>query len=421
MSEARLRALERALADLRLRTPTPGLGNPGTSTAFGASFTRPLQVGFPAKLTSVYSSATGYNWAIRVLSNASAVIVDPTIPLTGTNAVEIGGRTDLAVGTLVWMELSPDGLGYVFVVGGGGAVDCAAIAGMATTDCLQLSVVAVSGACSGVDPDQLVPLVWDAVDLRWESSYDFTVTGSGAPGGPVVFWRADGRERLSIDGVELYARGCDEGGLVFVGAGAVLCGGVSEACADYFIVKVECHCCPATGFTGPGWYCVKASGVDCNTGNVVCVEYTTDIPCSGVTLCSGPHATQAACEAVCIGGGGGGSGGTAVCCGRDLAATLYASLSGGEGSMTLTWDAGNSRWAGSKALSCGETLYLRFSTCGVMTFSCNGTLFAPCARDFTPIACGPPYSDGVFTCNMDDAGAGCVAGSCGSITATVTE
>lgn len=59
-------------------------------------------------------------------------------------------------------------------------------------------------------------------------------------------------------------------------------------------------------------------------------------------------------------GGGGGDGGYYDPCSRNLSATLYASLSGGEGTATLTWD-GSTYWTGSKVLGCGSTLYFRVS------------------------------------------------------------
>ena len=114
-------------------------------------------------------------------------------------------------------------------------------------------------------------------------------------------------------------------------------------------------------------------------------------------------------------------GGNAFCCSRTLNDPLYASLSGGEGSMTMPWN-GSNYWQGSKALTCGETLHLRYSgaTC-LLEYSCNGSAWITAGRDGTPLVCGPPFSDGIWSCNMDNTMVGCVAGSCGTITATITE
>lgn len=115
----RIRDLERQVSDLIRRTPTAGLGNPLVSTAFGSSFNRPYQVGFPAKLTSVYDATTGYAWSMRIMNPAAATVIDPGTPLTGDSAVDINNRIDLPIGTLVWMELDPAAGGYFFTVAAG--------------------------------------------------------------------------------------------------------------------------------------------------------------------------------------------------------------------------------------------------------------------------------------------------------------
>jgi hypothetical protein len=113
----------------------------------------------------------------------------------------------------------------------------------------------------------------------------------------------------------------------------------------------------------------------------------------------------------------GGTGGTASCCGRALSSTLYATLDGGNGTITLNWD--GTYWSGSKALTCGETLYLRYSTgCG-LDYSCNGTVYAPVPAVNPTIDCGPPFTHkATFACDMNSVALGCVAGSCGTVNVT---
>lgn len=111
------------------------------------------------------------------------------------------------------------------------------------------------------------------------------------------------------------------------------------------------------------------------------------------------------------GGGGGATGGYVNSCSRNLNSTLYASLSSGDGTMSLAWD-GSTYWAGSKVLGCGRTLYLRVSAPGGTEFvewSCNGTDWTgsnPAVSDCAPwqppdlvllladtgIGCGAPCS-----------------------------
>mgnify|MGYP000853191243 FL=1 len=110
--ERRVADLERELQSLRAWTRSGA----GSSTYGGATTTRPLQVGFPAKITSTYSAATGYNWSMRLLTPGTATTVDPTSTVSGNGAVEVSGRTDIASGTKVWMEPDPNGRGFLFTV-----------------------------------------------------------------------------------------------------------------------------------------------------------------------------------------------------------------------------------------------------------------------------------------------------------------
>lgn len=107
---------ERRLAELERRVLALSntiRSSPGASTAGGAEFIRAPQMGFPAKLTSVYNATTGYNWEMRTLTSSGGV-QDAGLPLTGTRAWEVAGRTDLASGSYVWLEPAPTGQGYLF-------------------------------------------------------------------------------------------------------------------------------------------------------------------------------------------------------------------------------------------------------------------------------------------------------------------
>jgi len=121
-------------------------------------------------------------------------------------------------------------------------------------------------------------------------------------------------------------------------------------------------------------------------------------------------------------GSGSGSGGTGEfgCCPGESAATLTATISGGEGSTTLSWD-GSAYWQGSKALTCGSTLHLRYSaaTCA-MGYCCDGVSWLPCPASIGTPTCAPFDDPRTFTCDMMDTLGGCPdGGACGSFTVTV--
>lgn len=109
--ERKVAALERELMLLR-QMVTSG---PGATTQYGASYVRPYQVGFPAKLTSSYDATNGYTWSRRILT-ATGPIQDEGNPLTGTHAWDAGGRTDLTSGQVVWMEPHAAAQGYIFTI-----------------------------------------------------------------------------------------------------------------------------------------------------------------------------------------------------------------------------------------------------------------------------------------------------------------
>lgn len=111
--------------------------------------------------------------------------------------------------------------------------------------------------------------------------------------------------------------------------------------------------------------------------------------------------------------GGGGIGGDLICCPGEYPYILTATLDGGHGTVALTWD--GVYWSGSKALSCGETLYLRYLTSCDLTYSCDGVLFNPAAPSIGFITCVPFLDSRNFVCDMDDPNAGCGEGSCGVV------
>lgn len=118
------------------------------------------------------------------------------------------------------------------------------------------------------------------------------------------------------------------------------------------------------------------------------------------------------------GGSGGGGGATAscatgTCSGRTLNSVLYATLTT-YGTIPLTWT--GTYWQGSSALSCGETLYLRYSTACLLEFSCNGISWASGSTVGVSYSCtGNVFlATGNWTVNMDNFVVGCTPGGCPS-------
>lgn len=267
-------------------------------------------------------------------------------------AYEITGREDVPPDTKVLAHISASGKFWIFKYEGEGTAGggCAAInAGMDTDDCLYVTVLSASGLCSTIDTTQVSVLVWDAGDSRWESTYDFDTTGSGTDG-PVHFGFTNGVPWMTIDGVYGTPMGCDDGGLLFSFGGAVLCaGGTETLCENYFVVKVECSCCPIDGWEGPGWYCVVAAGDTCGVDQQYCVELLHGDRCdTDIVICSGKYASEAACDGACTGAI------AAVntdCCTNPIPETLNWTITAKVGvcscaptSGTVTYDAVDSRW-----------------------------------------------------------------------------
>lgn len=113
-------------------------------------------------------------------------------------------------------------------------------------------------------------------------------------------------------------------------------------------------------------------------------------------------------------GGGGGPGGTMLsgcCVGQALAATLNLTLSGGNGTVALTWN--GTEWLSAEtALPCGLSVIFRFTTACELTWSTDG------GESFggTPggsKTCGPPFSWSMTGIAL--------GGGCGTLTGTLAE
>ena len=309
---------------------------------------------------------------------------------------------------------------------------CGSLVGITTDACLRLELVCHTGEFTDMSESQFAAVyafgsggTWTFktwVDGSPGSWTNFSFNWIGGTGTAAFTFDGDGNGVLTVGG-NVMKRRCDEDDATFEGGrqngftGDAADLPADKCASNTFVLRVSCSCCPIDGWEGPGWYCLVVSPQVCETGTKYCVELLDEDKCdSSLVICSGPHATEAACLAACSGAG---AGGALSCCSREGNATMTATLSGGEGTMTLTWD-GSSYWQGSKALTCGETLHLRYSTACQLAYSCNGSSYQAASGGSAPV-CGPPLSHGVFTCDMNNGLVGCVAGSCGSITVTVTE
>lgn len=344
----------------------PPIRGPQVSTFLGATEVRPFQVGFPAELTSGWSASTGYSWKQLLLSGVT--VAAESIPLTGDTAVTPDNDTGLSPGTKGWLEPDPQAGGwYFFPVSGGvssGSGGCGWLSGLTTADCLRVTVAAVAGDCSDVPTDQDIHLVWDAGDSRWESTTDFVHDGAGSPGAVNFAWTNPNPPTLTIDGVSGFYLGCSGGALLFSFGGATLCAGTPVECANYFVVRVECSCCPIDGYAGEGWYCFVAAGDDCEVDTTYCAELLNEDKCNPeIEICDGPFDDQAECEAACVG-----SVPTVVvdCCETPVAQTLYLHITGGvTADVELTW-LGGSQW---------RALAVTIGSCEVaqIRLTCTGT------------------------------------------------
>lgn len=159
--DPRISAIEQRLQALYMQLR----GSPGVSTAGGGALSiRTLQLGFAAELTGSYDATTGYPW--KRLKLDPPAFVDPDVQLEGVNAFEISGDESLVSGTSVWMEPSPDAVGYIFTVSA--ATNSSACSGFMSSirsgRCYRLTIdEAGDGSCSCVPTGQSANLTWNSV------------------------------------------------------------------------------------------------------------------------------------------------------------------------------------------------------------------------------------------------------------------
>ena len=106
----------------------------------------------------------------------------------------------------------------------------------------------------------------------------------------------------------------------------------------------------------------------------------------------------------------GGTGGEASCCGRKLSADLYLTLSGGNGTVTLSWTGTYWQWSGT--LPCGNAVIIRYDTGCALTYSEDG------GETFNGIptgtvSCGPPFTHTGLSLGL--------SAPCGSLTGDLSE
>jgi hypothetical protein len=381
--------LRQQIAAMKQRTAPMGTGL-GTfvGTQYQQNQTWNRQVGFPAELTSTFDPVTGYSWKALARDLAAPELTDPTPQNIGDNAIAVDGDETLTVGTRVWLEPDPMGVGYEFQVGGGGGdvLGCSAFASLEATSCLQLTVRGTpAGRCVEVDPDQTILLEDDDEDGVWTGTTQFVTDTDSWD----VSWEWPAGEccsKLTFDNgtaVSLRYMGCGNGKLVFIGYGTDLCGQPVDTgpCVDNsFAVELECVLCPNPDYAGPGWYCVAVTGC---AGERSCQEFTSD-PGISVILCLGPYETESECAGNCI------VDTIAPCVGGiEYPTTLYirwpddfiydgfnsnyvacdpevAALAGTT-ATTITYNVGTGYWEGTQALGCGDVDFELRPTCSGST------------------------------------------------------
>jgi hypothetical protein len=258
----------------------------------GALHFQRSQVGFAAEITAAYSSSIGYEW--KYLSLVEGVMEEATSgPGTGAMAFALDGSTSLAVGTVVWLEPSPNAQGYIITQASGDADeegDCAGVgwvAGLDTTDCIKVSVV------SGI-AEQMIFLTWDGA--AWSNATDELTYPNGT--GALSFSVSGGQPHLTLDGAELVLDCGRPNYAIFAGGPATTHDNATTTTCElrHFRLKVECSCCVSDIFTGPGWYCVEDENSQCRT--VVFIAGDGD-ECEDIGFCAGPYATQELAQAAC--------------------------------------------------------------------------------------------------------------------------
>lgn len=172
---------------------------------------------------------------------------------------------------------------------------CNWVARLKTTDCVRLRSI------SGVTVQEIYLTRSGDVYTSGATDFDYP-SGSG----PVEFsLDASGRPVLTIDDLPLVP-GCN-GDTDATFSGGAWTGHAEETgddCAGtLFCVRVECSCCPISGWHGPGIYCVEYDPGPPR----ICVpaELLDADKCDGdIVICSGPYATLEDAEAACCRWGG---------------------------------------------------------------------------------------------------------------------
>lgn len=279
----------------------------------------PPEIRFPVELTGPYNASTGYPWKRLTLDTATQSYISAVPAKTGTGLFEVGGNATLDAPTRALAYSNPDGDGWEFQAptegvnpGGCDATGWGWVSGLLETECLFLTVLSGMGLCDDINTAQQLYLRWDVADQKWVTKEwdpigldwvdaDFVTAFDSSP---IFFWIDAGRPRLQISGItyDLVLVCGGAGVLVFAGGTDAVCNGTAPilpggACADNtFLLQIECTCCPIDGWDGPGWYCID-DGDGCPG---VAAELTDDDKCdSGLTICSGPYATQEDAEADC--------------------------------------------------------------------------------------------------------------------------
>lgn len=179
------------------------------------------------------------------------------------------------------------------------------VAGLLTTDCLEMDVLAAVGYCFGIDTTQSGYMRWDSGASKWVLkewngsawvNKNFTHDhGSGT----LSFWIDSGRPRLQIGTVtyDLVLKCGGAGVVVFAGGSATVCDGSAvSGCVNSFEIRLRCSCCPIDGWDGPGWYCIEDTGPE----DCIVAELLDEDKCdTEITICSGPYASEADAIAVC--------------------------------------------------------------------------------------------------------------------------
>lgn len=184
-------------------------------------------------------------------------------------------------------------------------IGCGWVAGLISTDCLQLTRLSELGACDLADPAVDETLSYSAGD--WISATSIEVGGNLYN---VTFdLNSDGTPRLAFTEASGTAPAtyyltldcCGNDYAIFAAGGTVLCPGTRDCppTAPHLNIarfKVEWSRCSNPDYHGDGWYCVLYDG----DITPVCVHLTYDPGTDGcLTIQAGPWTTEAECTDSC--------------------------------------------------------------------------------------------------------------------------